>query len=107
MQTIIRNHWSIENKLHWCLDVCFNEDLNRKRTGNASQNFSLINKIALNLAKKEKSWKLGIKSKRLKAGWDNTYLKYFFAGFPQLLHDTNYHSGAIPTSIHQWWHSLA
>lgn len=75
MQGIIRNHWSIENKLHWCLDVCFNEDLNRKRTGNASQNFSLINKIALNLAKKEKSCKLGIKSKRLKAGWDNAYLK--------------------------------
>lgn len=73
-QYIIRNHWAIENKLHWCLDVAFGEDLNRKRTGNASQNFSLINKIALNLAKQEKSCKRGIKAKRLKAGWDNDYL---------------------------------
>lgn len=75
LQSIIRNHWAIENKLHWCLDVCFNEDFNRKRNGNASQNFSLINKIALNLAKQEKTCKLGIKSKRLKSGWDNDYLR--------------------------------
>lgn len=74
LQYIIRSHWAIENKLHWSLDVAFNEDLNRKRAGNASQNFSLINKVALNLAKQEKSSKLGIKTKRLKAGWDNDYL---------------------------------
>lgn len=71
---IVRSHWAIENKLHWVLDVQFGEDLDRKRDGNASQNFSLINKIALNLIKKEKSCKLGIKSKRKKAGWDNQYL---------------------------------
>lgn len=75
MQQIIRNHWAIENKLHWVLDVAFGEDYNRKRRGYASQNFSLINKIALNLAKQEKTCKLGIKSKRKKAGWDNQYLK--------------------------------
>jgi len=72
---IVRNHWAIENKLHWVLDVQFGEDLDRKRAGNASQNFSLINKIALNLIKKEESCKLGIKSKRKKAGWDNRYLE--------------------------------
>jgi len=71
---IVRNHWAIENKLHWVLDVQFGEDLDRKRAGNASQNFSLINKISLNLLKKDKSCKLGIKSKRKKAGWDNQYL---------------------------------
>ena len=71
---IVRNHWAIENKLHWILDVQFGEDLDRKRAGNASQNFSLINKIALNLLKKDKNCKLGIKSKRKKAGWDNDYL---------------------------------
>lgn len=72
---IVRNHWAIENKLHWVLDVQFGEDLDRKRAGNASQNFSLINKIALNLITKEKSCKLGIKSKRKKAGWENSYLE--------------------------------
>jgi len=72
---IVRNHWAVENKLHWVLDVQFGEDLDRKRAGNASQNFSLINKVALNLIKKEKSCKLGIKSKRKKAGWDNSYLE--------------------------------
>jgi predicted transposase YbfD/YdcC len=73
-QKIIRSHWAIENKLHWTLDVAFGEDLNRKRSSNAAQNFSLINKIALNLAKKENSCKLGIKSKRKIAGWDENYL---------------------------------
>lgn len=73
-QTIIRSHWAIENKLHWSLDVAFGEDFNRKRAANAAQNFSLINKIVLNLAKNEKTCKLGIKSKRKIAGWDENYL---------------------------------
>ncbi len=73
-QKIIRSHWAIENKLHWSLDVSFGEDLNRKRASNAAQNFSLINKIALNLAKRESSKKLGIKSKLKIAGWDENYL---------------------------------
>jgi predicted transposase YbfD/YdcC len=70
----IRQHWSIENKLHWALDVSFGEDLDRKRQKNAAQNFSLLNRIALNLLKQDKTCKLGIKGKRLKAGWDNDYL---------------------------------
>src|ERR1700676_1927440 len=70
----IRQHWGIENKLHWALDVSFGEDLDRKRAGHAAQNFSLLNRIALNLLKQEKTCKLGIKSKRLKPGWDNHYL---------------------------------
>jgi predicted transposase YbfD/YdcC len=74
LQTIIRSHWAIENKLHWSLDVAFGEDHNRKRTSYAAQNFSLINKIVLNLAKKEMTCKLGIKSKRKIAGWDENYL---------------------------------
>lgn len=74
LQSIIRSHWAIENKLHWSLDVAFGEDFNRKRTANAAQNFSLINKIVLNLAKNEKTCKLGIKSKRKIAGWDENYL---------------------------------
>ncbi len=70
----IRQHWGIENKLHWALDVAFGEDASRKRAGNAAQNFSLITRIALNLLKQNKSSKLGMKGKRLKAGWDNDYL---------------------------------
>lgn len=71
---IIRSHWGVENKLHWSLDVSFNEDYNRKRAINASQNFSLINKIALSLLKNDKTKKFGIKSKRKTAGWDEDYL---------------------------------
>jgi predicted transposase YbfD/YdcC len=73
-QEIIRSHWAIENKLHWTLDVAFGEDFNRKRASNDAQNFSLISKIALNLAKKETSKKLGIKSKLKIARWDENYL---------------------------------
>lgn len=72
---IIRSHWSIENKLHWTLDVAFLEDQSRKRDTNAAQNFSVLTKIALNLLKNEKTAKVGVKGKRLKAGWDNQYLE--------------------------------
>ena len=77
-QKAVRSHWSIENKLHWTLDVAFGEDASRKRKGNAAQNFSTLNKIALNLLKNEKTLKVGIKGKRLKAGWDNEYLLKVF-----------------------------
>jgi predicted transposase YbfD/YdcC len=74
LNSVIRQHWGIENKLHWVLDVGFGEDLHRKRAGHAAQNFSLLNRIALNLLKQEQSLKRGIKGKRLKAAWDNPYL---------------------------------
>lgn len=74
-QHITRSHWSIENKLHWILDVAFLEDQSRKRDNNAAQNFSVLTKIALNLLKNEKTAKVGVKGKRLKAGWDNQYLE--------------------------------
>jgi predicted transposase YbfD/YdcC len=70
----IRQHWGIENKLHWVLDVGFGEDLDRKRAGHAAQNYSVLNRIALNLLKQDKTSKRGIHGKRLKAGWDNDYL---------------------------------
>lgn len=72
--TFIRQHWGIENSLHWTLDVIFNEDHQRKRNGMAAQNFALVQKIALNLLKTENSQKASLKSKRLKAGWDNDFL---------------------------------
>jgi predicted transposase YbfD/YdcC len=73
-QRDIRLHWGIENRLHWVLDVAFSEDASRKRAGNASQNFSILSKIALNLLKNETSDKQGIKGKRLKAAYDQNYL---------------------------------
>lgn len=70
----IRQHWGIENSLHWVLDIAFGEDYSRKRIGNSAQNYSLLNRIALNLLKNEKSLKIGVKGKRLVAGWNNQYL---------------------------------
>ena len=70
----IRQHWGVENNLHWILDMTFREDEQRKRIKYAAQNFAVIRKIALNLLKKEGSKKLSLKTKRLKAGWDNKFL---------------------------------
>jgi predicted transposase YbfD/YdcC len=73
-QKNIRSHWGIENKLHWMLDVIFHEDQSRKRAGNAAQNFSLVNKIALTLLKRDLSSSRSTKIKRKRAGWDRDYL---------------------------------
>jgi predicted transposase YbfD/YdcC len=70
----VRGHWSVENNLHWQLDVSFNEDQRRIRIGHGAENFSRLSRIALNLLKQDKSLKNGIKSKRLNAGWDHDYL---------------------------------
>lgn len=70
----VRGHWAIENELHWCLDIGFREDECRTRTGNAAENLAIIRHLGINLLKQEKSCKQGIKSKRLRAGWDESYL---------------------------------
>jgi predicted transposase YbfD/YdcC len=62
-----RSHWGIENQLHWCLDVAFNEDDSRIRLGHAPENMALIRHIALNLLSQETSTNVGKKAKRLKA----------------------------------------
>lgn len=70
----IRRHWHIENCLHWVLDVAFREDHCRVRKDYGAENFTVLRHLALTLLKREPSVKVGIKAKRLKAGWDNRYL---------------------------------
>ena len=70
----IRNHWGVENNLHWQLDVTFNEDYSRIRTGHGPANMSLFRRMALNLLKREKTSKVGMNNKRLQAGWDEQYM---------------------------------
>jgi predicted transposase YbfD/YdcC len=77
---LIRDHWQVENALHWSLDVSFNEDASRLRNGYAAENFSRLRRIALNLLKRETSEKVGIKTKRLRAGWDEDYLLKVLTG---------------------------
>ncbi len=76
----VRTHWSIENKLHWVLDVQFNEDSSRIRKDNAPQNLAILRHIALNLLNQDKTVKAGVKRKRNKAGWDNEYLEKILMG---------------------------
>lgn len=71
----VREHWSIENHLHWQLDVTFQEDQCRLRKGHADTNFSILRRTALSLLKSELTAKVGIKNKRLTAGWDDSYLE--------------------------------
>lgn len=75
-----RSHWGIENSLHWQLDVTFREDECRIRKGHADANFSILRRTALSLLKQETTAKVGIKNKRLTAGWDETYLEKVLLG---------------------------
>lgn len=70
----VRGHWSIENRLHWQLDVTFGEDQCRIRQGHADANFSILRRTALSLLKNNRTLKVGVKNKRLAAGWDDDYL---------------------------------
>ncbi len=70
----VRSHWDIENGLHWVLDIAFREDECRVRVGHAAHNLAVLRHIALTLLRRERTTRVGIKAKRLKAGWDHRYL---------------------------------
>ena len=70
----IRAHWRVENSLHWVLDIAFNEDQSRIRTGHAAENLATVRRLALNAIRANKSRKEGVKAKRMMAAWSNDYL---------------------------------
>jgi len=70
----VRGHWGIENQLHWSLDVTFREDTLRQRVGHSAENLSRIRRLALNLLRRDKTCKNGLKGKRLKACLKQDYL---------------------------------
>jgi predicted transposase YbfD/YdcC len=76
----VRAHWGIENGLHWVLDIAFREDESRARAGASAANLVVLRHIAMNLLKQERTATVGVKNKRLKAGWDERYLLKVIAG---------------------------
>ena len=70
----VRSHWGVENQLHWVLDVQFNEDQSRARSGHAAENLATLRRLALNLLKRDTTKKRGIRGKQKNAGWSHPYL---------------------------------
>ena len=69
----VREHWSVENQLHWHLDVSFDEDRRRTHIKNGAENRNTLRKLALQLLKQVDD-KHSLRVRRKKAGWDNHYL---------------------------------
>lgn len=74
LASAVRSHWGVENNVHWILDVAFKEDDCPIHSDHAPANLSQLRKMSLNLLSNEKSVKIGVANKRLKAAWDNQYL---------------------------------
>lgn len=70
----IRGHWSIENSLHWVLDIAFREDEARHRAGNTAANLTILRHFSLNLIKRDKTRRLGVANTRKKMGWNPNHL---------------------------------
>jgi predicted transposase YbfD/YdcC len=79
---VVRTHWTIENSLHWVLDVAFNEDRMRQRDRNGIENLALLNRLAVSLLRNDQTVKAGVKCKRKTAGWNNDYLLHLLFNTP-------------------------
>lgn len=71
----VRGHWSVENSLHWVLDVVFGEDDSRARSGYAAENLAATRRLAINLLRRDKTCKRSLKGKLMRAAIDPDYLK--------------------------------
>jgi predicted transposase YbfD/YdcC len=76
----VRAQWGVENSLHWVLDMAFNEDQCRIRTGYAAENMAIIRRFAVNLLKRDITCKLGVKNKRLRMAYDSDYRNLILFG---------------------------
>ena len=76
----VRGHWGIENSCHWQFHVSFGEDRSRIRKGHADANPGMLRRMALSLLKNEKSQRVGVRTKRLTAGWNDDYLEQVLFG---------------------------
>ena len=76
---IVRTHWTIENGLHWPLDVTLDEDLARNRKDNGPANLAVLRRLALNVARAQPDGKVSLRGKLKRAGWNDTYLFDLFS----------------------------
>lgn len=81
LAALIRGHWGIENRLHWSLDVTFNEDQSRIRQGHAAENAALLRRLALSILKQDTRYTDSLRCKRLRAAWETSALEHFLAIF--------------------------
>ncbi len=79
---VVRRHWGVENRLHWVLDVTFNEDASRVRAGHAAQNLAVLRRLALNLLRQDTTRKGSVATKRFLAALDQDYLATLLAAAP-------------------------
>ncbi|MDJ1185899.1 ISAs1 family transposase, partial [Roseofilum casamattae] len=80
---IIRQHWGIENQVHWTLDVTFNEDSSRIRSGHSPHNFALLRRWALNALRQETTLKRSLRQKQKRAAMNNDYMFSILSSFCQ------------------------
>ena len=88
----IRQHWGVENRLHWVLDVCFREDACPVRVGDGAQNLARLRHLALNLLRQEPTHRGSLATKRFRAALDDAYLGRLLAGLAP--------AGPEPTAPH-------
>ncbi len=80
---IIRQHWGIENPVHWVLDVTFNEDSCRIRSGHSPHNLSLLRRWALNVLRQETTLRRSLRPKQKRAAMNNDYMTTVLKAFCQ------------------------